>query len=303
MINYIRSYKFYFTCLNFFLYLSNEFKRAGDLDVNSPRYLTIFMVFCLVWVMACVHSGETVSDEGARRVSAADQIEFDFADGASLLVVSPVEMNSLTLNNFRVGTAKNRILIVGVQVEEGGKENVADTVISSITLGNRALTLLSGSEVQLSSIWRGKEYFLKVALYYLLNPPTGENDITVSFAGPVTSANVGAISLSNAQQTAPVNLVTNKEENQKKIITHITTKSNGAWVVDIVGCGHKSKLKPKTPDHTQRFNAQEESGGKSSLLGATLPVPAAGEVALHWAQSRRAINRLVHIAVEISPYR
>ena len=253
--------------------------------------------------MACAHSGETISGEGTQTVSAADQVEFDFADGASLPVVSPVEMNALTLKNFRVGTGKNRILIVGVQVEEGGKENLNDMVISSIKLGNRALTLLSGSEAQLSSMWRGKDYFLKVALYYLLNPPTGENDITVSFAGPVTSANVGAISLSNAQQTAPVNLVTNKQENQKKIVTPITTKSNGAWVIDIVGCGHKSKLKPETQDHTQRFNAQEESGGKSSLLGGTLPVPAAGEVALHWAQPRRSINRLVHIAVEISPYR
>jgi len=271
--------------------------------VNSPRYFAIFTVFCLVWVMACAHSGETVSDEGAQSVSAADQVEFDFADGASLPVVSPVEMNVLTLRNFRVGTGKNRILIVGVQVEEGGKENVDDMMISTVKLGNRALTFLSGSEVQLSSIWRGKEYFLKVALYYLLNPPSGENDITVSYAGPVTSANVGAISLSNVQQTAPVNLVTNKQENQKEINTPITTKNNGAWVVDIVGCGHKSKLKPETKAHIQRFNAQENSGGKSSLTGGTLPVPAAGEVALHWAQPRRSINRLVHIAVEISPYR
>jgi hypothetical protein len=261
------------------------------------------MVLFFVWVMACAHSSETISGEGAQRVPAADQIEFDFADGASLAVVSPAEMNVLTLKNFRVGTGKNRILIVGVQVEEGGKENLDDMVVSSVNLGNRALTLLSGSEVQLSSMWRGKEYFLKVALYYLLNPPAGENDITVSFAEPVTSANVGAISLSNAQQTAPANLVTNKQENQKEIITHVTTRNNGAWIVDIVGCGHKSKLKPKIQDHIQRFNAQENSGGKSSLLGGTLPVPAAGEVALHWAQPRRSINRLVHIAVEISPYR
>lgn len=271
--------------------------------MNSKTYFAIFTVCCLVGVMACAQSGKSIRGEGAPNVSAAAQVEFDFADNASLPVVSPVEMNVLTLDDFRVGVGKNRILIVGVQVEEGGVENVADMVISSVKLGNHALTLLPGSEVQFSSVWRGKEYFLKVALYYLLNPPSGENDITVSFAGEVTSANVGAISLSNVQQTAPVNLVTNKEENQKKIITHITTENNGAWVVDIVACGHKSKLKPRTPDHTLRFNAQEESGGKSSLLGGTLPVPAPGEVVLNWAQSKRSINRLAHIAVEISPYR
>lgn len=271
--------------------------------MNSPRYyVAAFAVFGLVWVTACAHSGGTAGNEGMLPVPPADQIEFDFADGASLPVVSPVERDVLRLKSFRVGTGKNRILIVGVQAEEGGKENVADMMISSVQLGNRELTLLAGSEVQLSSIWRGKEYFLKVALYYLLNPPSGENDITVFFAGPVTSANIGAVSLANAKQAAPVNLVTRKQENQKEISTQITTQTSGAWVVDIVGCGHKSKLKPETKDHVRRFNAQENSGGKSSLLGGTLPVAAAGEVALRWSQPERSINRLVHIAVEISPH-
>lgn len=251
--------------------------------------------------MACLHTDATVSKKGPQGASAADSIEFDFADGASLPVVSPVQADVLKLKNFQVGTGKNRILIVAVQVEEGGKENVADMIITSVKLGSRALVFLPGSEVQLSSVWRGTEYFLKVALYYLLDPPSGQNDITVSFAGPVTSANVGAISLINAQQRPPVNLVTNQQENQKKIVTAITTKNNGAWVVDIVGCGHKSKLGPRPKAHIKRFNAQENTGGKSSLIGGTLPVPTAGEVALQWAQSRRSINRLVHIAVEISP--
>lgn len=272
--------------------------------MSSPKYcLAFFAVFWLPGLMACALSGETISDEGVLQSSPANQIEFDFADGASLPVASPVEMDVLTLKGFRVGTGKNRILIVGVQAEEGGKENVADMMISSVKLGNRELTLLAGSEVQLSSVWRGKEYFLRAALYYLPNPPSGENDIAVSFAGPVTSANIGAVSLANAEQAAPVNLVINKQENQKEITTQITTQTSGAWVVDIVGCGHKSKLKPETEDHVRRFNAQENSGGKSSLLGGTLPVLAAGEVALRWFQPERSINRLVHIAVEISPYR
>jgi len=281
----------------------NEFNRRGESDVNSKRYCFAFLtVLCLVWVTACAHTGESQSDERTQKASAADQIQFDFADSASLPVISPAEMDVLTLKNFRVGTAKNRILIVGVQVEESGLENVNDMMISSVKLGDRALNLMPGSEVQLSSLWRGKEYFLEVALYYLLKPPSGENDITVSFAGPVTSANVGAISLFNVKQTAPMNLVTNTREGQKKILTHITTKIDGAWVVDFVGCGHKSKLKPEIQDHIQRFNAQENSGGKSSLTGGTLPVPKAGEAALLWAQPRRSINRLAHIAVEIDPY-
>ena len=114
---------------------------------------------------------------------------------------------------------------------------------------------------------------------------------------------MGAISLYNAQQAAPVTLVTNKQKKQKKIITKITTKNDGAWVVDIVGCGHKSKLRPKTEGHIRRFNTQEKTGGKSSMVGGTLAVPNAGEVTLQWAQPLRTINRIGHMAVEIAPYR
>jgi len=276
----------------------------GWYEVNSKKFfLKIFAAVCIFGLMACAHSDITPAGEETREVPAAGGIQFDYADSASLLVISPVEKEVLTLKNFQVGTGRNRMLIVGVQAEEGGKENIDDMVISSITCGGRALALIPGSEVQLSSMWRGKEYFLKVSLYYLINPPSGKHDITVTFAGPVTSANVGAISLFNTAQAAPGNLVTGKQDNQKKISTRITTINDGAWVVDIVGGGHKSKLSPRSKGHVQRFNSQESSGGKSSLVGGTLPVLSAGEVTLRWAQSRRLINRLAHVAVEIAPHK
>jgi hypothetical protein len=272
--------------------------------VNFKKYLfAVMTTFCLVGLMACAYFSDTATKEQTEQTLGKAQIEFDYADEASLAVISPVEKQVLSLANFRVGTGKNRILIVGVQVEEGGTENIGDMVISSVACGGQALSLISGTEVQNASMWRGKEYYLKVAVYYLINPPSGEHDITVRFAGPVTSANVGAISLSNVKRAAPVDVITNTQENQKKIETAFRTKKDGSWVVDILGCGHKSKLKPKTKDHILRFNAQENSGGKSSLLGGTLPVPTAGTVLLKWAQTRRAINRLAHVALEIAPSR
>jgi hypothetical protein len=272
--------------------------------VNSKKFLcSILAANCLFWLMACAYSSLTTTAEETKGVSASDGIQFDFARSASLAVISPVEKEVLTLKNFQVGTGTNRMLIVGVQVEEGGKENIGDMVISSLTYGDRTLTLIPGSEVQFSSMWSGKEYFLKVSLYYLLNPPSGKHNITVTFAGPVTSGNVGAVSLFNTKQAAPVNLVTSKQNNKKNISTQITTKNDDAWVVDIVGGGHRSKLRPRGKDHVRRFNSQENSGGKSSLVGGTLFVPFAGEVTLKWAQSRRMINRLAHVAVEIAPHK
>ena len=270
--------------------------------MTSKRYLyAIFSAFCLFSLAACASPSKTVIEQETKGVPIAGGIQFDFAAGASLPVVQNVQKQSFALKKFRIGTGPNRMLIVGVHVEEKGTDNAGDMVIASVTCGGHELTLMPGAEVQLSEMWRGDEYFLKVALYYLINPPSGTHDIKVTYAGPVRSGNVGAISLYNAQQAAPVTLVTNKQKKEKKIITKITTKNEGAWVVDIVGCGHKSKLNPKTPDHTRRFNTQEISGGKSSMVGGTLPVLNAGEVTLHWAQYTRTINRLGHMAVEIAP--
>ena len=272
--------------------------------MNSKNLLfPIIIVIWLYGLLGCAHLSDTATPEEIKDASTTNEIQFDFAASASLPVISPVEKDVLTLKNFQVGTGANRMLIVGVQVEEGGKENLGDTVISSLTYGNRALTLLPDSEVQLSSMWRGKEYFLKVSVYYLINPPSGKHHITVTFAGNVTSGNVGAISLFNTKQAAPLNLVTNKQSNQRKIITKTSTKVDGAWVIDILGGGHKSKLRSKGKGHIRRFNSQETTGGKSSLVGGTLPVPIAGEITLHWVQSRRTINRLAHVAIEIAPHK
>ena len=285
------------------LFFKDKSAKGGQ-NVTSKRYLfTILLAICLFYLVACASSSDTAKKDETKNVSPPSKIQFDYADGASLPVERPLQKQTVAIKDFRVGNGRNRLLIAGVHVEEMGAENVNDMEIASVTFNDRELTLLPDSEIQLSEMWRGDEYFLKVALYYLIDPPSGTHDIKVTYAGPVRSGNVGAISLHNAQQAAPVTLVTNKKKKQKKIITKITTKNDGAWVVDIVGCGHKSKLRPKTKDHIRRFNTQEKTGGKSSMVGGTLAVPNAGDVTLHWAQPMRTINRIGHMVVEIAPYR
>ena len=271
--------------------------------MNLPRYgLVVLTMFCLVWVMACAHSDKTVNGEGMQRVLETDQIGFDFADGVRLPEDWSDEQKVFTLQNFKVGTGPNRILIVGVQFELQGKASVDNTMVSSVTCGGHELTLMPGSEIQFSWIWKGTQITLKVVLYYLIDPPSGIRDITVTYAGPVPSGNVGAISLYNVKQTAPIVLAINHQSKRKKeIITKVTTKNDGAWVVDMVACNHKSDLEPQTEGHIRRFSAQEFLGGKSSLVGGTLAVPAAGEVTLHWAMTKH--NRLALIALEVNPYR
>jgi hypothetical protein len=273
--------------------------------MNSPRYsLVVLTIFCATWVMACAHSDKpTQIGFDSARVLATDQIGLESAEGTRLPVDITDKQKVFTMPNFKVGTAANRILIVGVQFELQGKTAVDKTMVSSVTCGGHELTLMPDSKIQFSWNYKGIEMTFEVALYYLINPPPGSQDITVTYEGPVPSGNLGAISLYNAKQTAPLLLATNKQNKKKKeIITKITTKNDGAWVVDMVGCNHKSNLKPQTEGHILRFSAQEFLGGKSSLVGGTLPVPTAGEVTLHWAMTNK-YNYLAHVAVEINPYR
>ena len=204
--------------------------------MTSKRYLlTNLLAICLIYLVACASSSDTAKKDGTKNVSPSSEILFDYAAGASLRVSSHQQKQTVAIKNFRVGNGRNRLLIAGVHVEEMGAENINDMVIASVMCGDRELTLLPDSEIQLSEMWRGDEYFLKVALYYLINPPSGTHDIKVTFAGPVRSGNVGAISLHNAQQAAPVTLVTNKQKKQKKIITNITTScvSTCCWLITI----------------------------------------------------------------------
>ena len=303
--------------------------------MNSPRYgLVVLTMVCFVWLMACAHSKEpTQIGFDSARVQATDQIGLEFAEGVRLPEDWSNKQKVFTLQNFKVGTGPNRILIVGVQFELQGKASVDNTTVSSVTCGGHELSLIPGSEIQFSWIWKGTQITLKVALYYLIHPPSGSRDITVTYAGPVPSGNVGAISLYNVKQMAPIVLATNHQSKRKKeIITKVTTKNDGAWVVDMVACNHKSDLEPQTgkpktngsgqnnwflnwwkslkesiapphksEGHILRFSAQEFLGGKSSLVCGTLPVPTAGEVTLHWAMTKH--NRLALIALEVNPYR
>ena len=274
--------------------------------MSSPRYaLYVLTVFGLVGVMACAHTDETnqVGFDSAR-VLATDQIGFDSADGVKLPGDTTEKQRVFTMPNFRVGAGANRILIVGVQFELQGSRAIVDEVmVYGVTCGGQELTPIPGSEIQFDWNHKGTIITFEMVLYYLINPPAGSQDITVTYAGLVPSGNVGAIALYNAKQTAPLVLATHTQAKKKKaIITKVTTKSDGAWVVDMVGCNHKSDLKPQTEGHILRFSAQEFSGGKSSLVGGTLPVPTAGEVSLHWAMKNR-FNYLSHVALEISPYR
>lgn len=267
--------------------------------MNSAKFGRAFLAMaCLVWLVACAHSDETRSDEGAARVLVKDQIGFDAADGTKLPEDWSEEQKVFTLQNFRVGNGPNRMLLVGVQFELQGNAAADKTMVSSVAYGGRELTLIPGSEIQFSWKWKGIDVWLKVALYYLLDPPSGSHGITVTCTGPVPSGNVGAISLYNTKQTIPAVLANNHQSDRKKeIMTQITPKTVDAWVVDFIACNHKSDLEPQTKGHIRRFSAQEFVGGKSSLLGGTLPVTAAGETTLHWAMGK--YNRLAHIVLEI----
>ncbi|MBW7866243.1 MAG: DUF11 domain-containing protein, partial [Candidatus Hydrogenedentes bacterium] len=125
------------------------------------------------------------------------------ASGTLVASVTPVfdaatsAATSSTTHTFShtTGTGPNRLLLVGVTVQDN------NVTVSSITYGGTALTSV-GTGTRGSGGSR-----LHMALYRLVNPPSGANDVVVTFSSTFQSgkgAVIGASTYSNVNQTTPL---------------------------------------------------------------------------------------------------
>jgi hypothetical protein len=190
-----------------------------------------------------------------------------------------------------IGNGSDRILVVGLGAEDG---SVAKLEITGVTYNGVAMHLVTGS-----SATAGTSTFQKTDLYYLLDnelPLAGTYSVVVTYAGSVNDRSGGAVSLFNvAQQTAEaVNTSTNTSSNT--ISTDINVISDGAWVVDVVGCGNSGTFIATGSGMEERFDVSPYS---SSAAGSTLPIATAGTVATSWQHS--GANRLAHSVAAFAP--
>jgi hypothetical protein len=194
-----------------------------------------------------------------------------------------------------IGGGDNRILVVGIAGED---DDVNDLVINSVVYNDVNMILVAGSNEIVSS--GNPVYYMKTDLYYLLdaNLPflSGDYTVTVTYNGDVSKRCGGAISLVNVDQGGREAVDTNSNVGQDTISTNITTQTDNAWVVDVVGCGDSGSFLTATNGMTERFDVNSDS---SSAAGSTKPVESAQETTMSWTHS--GANQLAHSVAAFAP--
>jgi hypothetical protein len=254
----------------------------GTMDANTTYY----------WAIDEVNDSNTWLGEvwSFTTAAAAADIEFDAVSSNSSNV------NGTTLSwSHTIGSGDDRILIVGISGEDSSS---SDLSISSVKYNNVSMSLVTGS-----SATAGTSTLIKTELYYMLEtdlPSSGAYTATVTYSGSVSSRTGGAISLVNVEQQAAEAVATNTVTSQAAISTNITTLTDGAWVVDTVGCGNPSSgYTTTTSGMVERY---DESSGYSSGAGSTKAVSTAGSTTMSWLYggvgNRQALSVAAFAVVE-----
>ena len=186
-----------------------------------------------------------------------------------------------------VGSGSDRILVVGFAAEG------SDTAISSITYGGVGLTEAAGT---LGFIDPGGNMQTTV-LYYLLDPNSGTANIVITLSGGgFGSAIGGGISLENVKQQAPedANHHAITSPDPTTISTSVTTVTDGAWVVDVVGSGQPLEFTPTGMD--ERY---QEAASSSQGAGSTKFVASAGTATMTWSSNETF--RMSHSVAAFAP--
>ncbi|MHC4396547.1 MAG: hypothetical protein ACYS1A_12920 [Planctomycetota bacterium] len=140
---------------------------------------------------------------------------------------------------------------------------------------------------------------MKTELFYLLEsdlPSSGSYTILATYSGEVTRICAGGISLANVTQQTAEAVDTNSIISGRDISTDITTQTDGAWVVDVVGSSNVGVFTATGTDMAEQFNI---SSLASAGAGSTRSVPSAGTVTMSWYHP--STSRMTHSAAAFSP--
>ncbi len=217
-------------------------------------------------------------------------------DGLAIVFDSASSATSGTMGttlswSHTIDGGMNRLLVVGLASEAQGAN---DLNVTSVTYNGVAMKPVVGS----SSIV-GTDWLMKSDLYYLPDanlPPAGTYTITATYAGSVFNRNGGAISLANVEQQLAEAATTKVVSDGTAISTNITTLTDGAWVVDVVGSGDLGTFSPTSAAMVERYDITANS---SSAAGSTKSIPMAGQTTMSWSHSTP--KRMAHSLAAFAP--
>lgn len=194
-----------------------------------------------------------------------------------------------------IGSGNDRMLVIGVAAED---DSAADLAISSVTYNGINMNLIENS-----GSTAGTAVLQKTELYYLQEdglPSAGTYNVVVTYSGNVGYKCGGAVSLENVEQQLPEAVAAGAAENANTISTNITTLAEGAWVVDVVGCGSQGSFSPTViGGMVERFDVQS---GSSASAGGTKLVISPEQTNIGWNFSGSS-SAIAHSLAAFAPTR
>lgn len=199
--------------------------------------------------------------------------------------------------DHHLGDGDNRIVIVGLAGED---ESAANLQINYVNYNGIAMTHVPGSTVVL-----GSTMLQRTDLYYILEsdlPPAGTYNVYVKRNGSCNETGAGAISLFNVAQQPPEAVATNTAASAGSISTNITTLSDNAWIVDVVGSSDAGMFRAGSEAQGMLRRWLREGGygtPKSSSAGSTMPVANPGLATITWDHAD--VNDIAHSLAAFAP--
>ena len=166
-------------------------------------------------------------------------------------------------------TGSDLILVVGVNIYSAGTPNC-----SGVTYNGVSLTLIGSKRTYFSELGQ-------ISLWYLLNPVTGANTVSVSFTGTVANCDAGAVSYTGVAQSGQPDAVAGAttQTSANPSVT-VTTVADNCWVVGLLG----NTSGPSTANLTERYTPNA-SGFEGSYQDTNAPKTPAGGQAIGWTDA------------------
>jgi MSHA biogenesis protein MshQ len=229
--------------------------------------------------MAQTHS--TTSNRTAHAIMAvapATTIALDTTSSANILT-----SNTLSWTHTVLGSDAK--LVVAIAVENGTCSG--NEVVTGVTYDGAPLTFVTAITVDTGFCQRVELWYLDIAFV---------GNIQVTMTGTVNEINAGAISITGGATGAPEATATNTNTGVATITTPITTLTNNAWLIDVVGSGNGGSYTPGA-GQTERWDTSAASGTGAS---STKLVATAGLDSMAQTHSTTS-NRTAHAIMAVAP--
>jgi PEP-CTERM motif len=194
-----------------------------------------------------------------------------------------------------VGAGNNRLLVVGTATEAPVSGN---SVVTGITYGGVAMTQVTGAQQTGIETGVGENY---ADLWFMLNPPVGTANVSVTVTGMVADLMGGGVSFRNVRQQAPeaIGGAGTTSTTFTNLSANITTVSADSLVVDM-GL-HSTSGGTMTPGAGQ-IEAWDQFtvGGARSAFSYRF-VPAPGTITDSWTADLNPQGRMAMSLTSFAP--